>query len=96
MQIKDVKSKTFVMSKSQKPTLFDKARNLYAAVKRASKDGGGMADKELRDSRFNVCKKCELWMSSGNFFMGECAHKKCGCTKFKIYLKSEKCPLNKW
>lgn len=76
--------------------ILKKAGNALKAFGRAAKNGFKTADKREIDIRRNICTTCEKWNPSGNLGFGECLHKKCGCTKFKIHLASESCPLGKW
>lgn len=49
------------------------------------------ADKELSETRFEICKACPELINITN----QC--KKCGCfMAAKTKIESAKCPLNKW
>ena len=77
-----------------------KAKNLVKATARvieASFERNEIfVNKEEKERRMNICNACNMWKPSGNLGMGECTHEKCGCTKLKRGLATEKCPLNKW
>ncbi len=78
---------------SNRPTLFQKAKNLAGAAKRigqAAARGQKIAvSKEEADRRMAICQECE-------FFIGKSCMK-CGCViKFKARLETEHCPIAKW
>ena len=54
-----------------------------------------VSDQE-RSHRLAICRDCEYWSEGGNRGLGECRHEKCGCTRFKHGLATERCPLDKW
>lgn len=58
--------------------------------------GFAMASREDRRARDKICAQCPYWSSSGNFFLGECQHADCGCTKAKTALANERCPDGRW
>ena len=79
---------------------FGKAKNLFKATARVveaiSRGDQLFVKTEEWKRRSDICNACELWKPSGNLRMGECTHEKCGCTKLKRGLATERCPLNKW
>ena len=85
-----------ISSTQNRADIFDKARNFYEAIRREIASGSKLATKEKRLYRKKICDDCPLWRPSGNLWLGECTHKKCGCTKFKRFFSSEHCPQNKW
>ena len=78
------------------PSVFIKARNLAAAVRRQIANGAKLAPRPVRQRRLQECAACEIWKSGGNFGLGECTHKSCGCSRYKRFFLTEKCPLGKW
>jgi hypothetical protein len=93
------KSKT-VKSTSVEPTVADMATNAGYAAWRATQSllrgDTLLVDAEIYAARADACNACEYWDASARLGLGKCKHKKCGCTKFKRWLTTEKCPLGKW
>lgn len=73
-----------------------KARNLLYALRRWKREGYRLATKPQRNVRAAICSACPYWHPAGNLWLGECRAPGCGCTRAKIWLASEKCPLGKW
>jgi len=46
--------------------------------------------------RLHICRKCGDWDEKARKGLGKCNHKKCGCTKLKLWMRTEKCPAGKW
>jgi hypothetical protein len=46
--------------------------------------------------RMSVCAACDFWNADARGGLGKCSHPKCGCSKFKGWLATEMCPINKW
>jgi hypothetical protein len=78
------------------PTLADLASNFGSAISRWTAAGFPTVDAETYATRTTICAGCPLWDAKARFGLGKCTHKKCGCTKFKRWLTTEKCPLGKW
>ena len=78
------------------PTALELASNFASAVARWAAAGFQVASREAYDGRTAACAACEFWDGSARLGLGKCAHKKCGCTRFKRWLASERCPLGKW
>lgn len=77
------------------PSLVEQAKNAATAAGRAAK--AALTGKEVlvsddeHDRRLAVCHDCEIYDKKRK----RC--KKCGCyTSKKVWLSTEKCPLNKW
>lgn len=89
-----------IASQKKSVGIIKKAKNVVKATARvieAVREGSEIfATKEERERRLSICNVCGLWKPSGNLGMGECTHEKCGCTKLKRGLATERCPLNKW
>ncbi len=63
-------------------------KNFSSSMSRWAKSGFSLAEKQVYETRKNICKSCD-------FFTGNrCS--KCGCFTAKLWLKSEKCPITKW
>jgi len=78
------------------PKLIDKAANLTKALGTWAKSGFKVADKKTIKLRKSACELCKFWKHDGNMGLGKCNHEKCGCTKIKWWLATEKCPAGKW
>lgn len=73
-----------------------KLRNLKTAMKRWQASGFEMAPGRERKIRSAICSVCPHWNGLGNFGLGECKAPGCGCTRAKVWLATEACPLGKW
>lgn len=73
-----------------------KFSRLMRSIRIWNSKGRPMASKELRRSRLLACRECAYWSSDGNLWLGECRHRSCGCSKFKAWLATEKCPILRW
>ena len=71
-------------------------KNFGSAAKRWVKAGFEVVPKAVFDNRSKICEECPFW--SGNTTPGYPINfcTKCGCTKLKAYLPTEKCPIGKW
>jgi hypothetical protein len=49
---------------------------------------------EQLGERRDICLACPLWKGESVLGIGKCGA--CGCTGFKLYAASEKCPQGKW
>lgn len=78
------------------PTAAELAANFTVAVARWSAAGFPVVSRKIYDARAAICAPCEFWDGSARLDLGKCTHKKCGCTKMKRWLATEKCPLGKW
>ncbi len=82
------------------PNIFGQAVNLGLATRRVANAVIArepvLVSKDEIDYRLSVCRSCDLWDENGNVGLGKCNHEKCGCTKLKQGLATEKCPINKW
>lgn len=78
-----------------KPDILVNATSALARVAVATVSGQPiLASTEERDRRLAICRTCEWWAESGNLGFGKC--RKCGCTRLKQSLATERCPLAKW
>ena len=51
-------------------------------------------NENLYRERKDICDRCEWWDAGGYGGVGKC--RKCGCSRFKLYLATERCPIDKW
>lgn len=49
---------------------------------------------ETVEKRKAICNDCQFWDAAGNMGFGKCL--KCGCTKAKLLLAAQECPIGKW
>lgn len=78
----------------QKPT--SKFTNLKTAMKKWVASGCQLAPRQQRKIRIAICSVCPHWNGDGNIGLGECLAPGCGCTRAKVWLATERCPLKKW
>jgi hypothetical protein len=78
------------------PTVFDLTFNFSKAVSKWVANGAPVVSEEEYNKRSSICDGCEHWDGKARLGLGKCNVPSCGCTKFKRWLKTEKCPLNKW
>ena len=58
--------------------------------------GFKIAPPVVRSIRYQICLGCTFWDDQARMGLGKCRHSKCGCTKLKLALGTEACPLGKW
>jgi hypothetical protein len=78
------------------PSGEEMARNFAGATAKWVKAGLPVVPREIYEARGAVCETCEFWDGAARFGLGKCNAPGCGCTKFKRWLATEKCPLKKW
>lgn len=78
------------------PTVLDMADHLGGALVKWAARGFPIADRGLRIHRLGLCRQCVHWREDARAGLGKCAHPSCGCTKAKVFLKTEKCPIGRW
>lgn len=80
------------------PTIAQMAENFGGAVSRWIEGGYSVVSREEFDRRLTLCRACPFWDEKARFGMGKCNHPACGCTKGKMWLATERCPLSppKW
>lgn len=78
------------------PSIIQEATNLADALSNWAKAGFPVADEERIKAIQAICQSCPQWDGSARVGLGKCNSVKCGCTKFKWWLKTSKCPENKW
>lgn len=80
----------------KEPTASELAANFGSALAKWSVAGFPVVSREIYEARASACAPCEFWNATARLGLGKCTHKKCGCTKMKRWLVTEKCPLGKW
>jgi len=73
------------------PTTAEMAKNFTSSMARWVGAGFKTVDEELYNKRLLTCRECEHWKEAG---IGRCM--KCGCAGIKLWLATEKCPIDKW
>jgi hypothetical protein len=77
-------------------TVLTKAERMMRALNRWQRAGFKIAPLEERERRGGICDLCPHWKPEGNWGLGECTAPGCGCTRAKVWLATERCPLGKW
>lgn len=80
----------------QEPSVADLAKNFGGALSRWFAAGLPIVSKDEYARRAKICDSCPHWDAAARAGLGKCKHKKCGCTSFKRWLATEKCPIGKW
>jgi len=78
------------------PTLVDLATNFATATARWAAEGFPVVDQAVYAARAAACDACEYWDGAARLGLGKCKHAKCGCTRFKRWLATERCPIARW
>ncbi len=80
------------------PTIAGMLANFAAATARWAKAGLPVVADDQFKQRLNLCRNCPkgYWQETARFGLGKCASPGCGCTKLKLWLATEKCPLGVW
>jgi hypothetical protein len=78
------------------PTASELAANFAGAMARWSSAGFAIVDERTYAARAAICEACPHWDARARLGLGKCCAPGCGCTKFKRWLATEKCPLGKW
>ena len=76
------------------PNGFDMIRNFGTSIAAWATSGFLIADKETFTRRLAICEACPFWNPRARFALGKC--EKCGCTKLKHWLATERCPDKRW
>ena len=75
------------------PTLPQLAANFAQATHRWAKAGFPRVKKRIYHARLATCRACPHWAEDARLGLGSCRHKGCGCTRLKLWLATERCPL---
>jgi hypothetical protein len=78
------------------PKLTELAHRAGRAFLAWAKAGFPVADERTIKHRRAACLNCQWWNGEARGGLGKCAHAKCGCTKLKWWLATEKCPDGRW
>jgi hypothetical protein len=78
------------------PSTFEMAVNLSSAMRRWAASGLKTVSEQEYEARSAVCSACAFWDASARMGLGKCNAPGCGCTKLKLWLATEKCPIGKW
>ena len=76
------------------PTFLQQTASLTASLWEWSKAGFPVADEQVIAARRATCVACPEWDGTARLGAGKCG--KCGCSQFKWWLATERCPLGKW
>lgn len=76
----------------EEPSLLELARNFAGATARWAAAGMPVVSPDTYHTRLAACEACPEWQAAGMY--ARCGL--CGCTKLKLWLATEKCPLAKW
>lgn len=78
------------------PTVAELVSNFTGAVTRWFRSGTPVVTEAQYQARTLICEGCEFYDAQAWLGFGKCRHKKCGCTRFKRLMATEKCPEGKW
>ena len=78
------------------PSVVVTVGNFIKAMVSASKDGFRMVSRPVMEKRLAICRACEYWSDDARLGFGKCSHPGCGCSRGKLYLKSQACPMHLW
>ena len=86
--------KLSVETSGELPSGFDMMKNFTASALAWAASGFLLVSKVAFDQRMSVCNVCPFWKPRVRFTLGKC--EKCGCTKLKQWLATERCPDERW
>lgn len=78
------------------PTLAELASNFSTALGKWIAAGVPVVSQSLYEARAAACAACHLWDAEARAGLGKCNAPGCGCTMFKRWLATERCPLGEW
>lgn len=84
------------------PGMIPRAVSLARSIGRWVANGAKVVSEAVLNQRLDQCQgntelgisRCPHWNGSRLFGTMQCG--KCGCTKLKLYLPTERCPIGKW
>jgi len=76
------------------PTFGELIKRAGTALVNFSRSGFEVVPDEVLVERRAICLECPLWKGESFFGVGRCGA--CGCSGFKLYAASERCPKDKW
>ena len=78
------------------PTVVDLAANFATATAKWAARGFPVVDQATYAARAAICEACEYWDGAARLGLGKCRQPKCGCTRFKRWIATERCPRARW
>lgn len=78
------------------PTKLEMATNFAGSMVRFAIHGFKTVSEEQYKARLAICGKCNFWDDSARFGLGKCNAPGCGCSRYKMLIAGEKCPIGKW
>ena len=75
-------------------TLLDMAKNFAGEVATWVKEGVPTVSEDEFKKRADICSGCEFFDPEAFGGRGRC--KQCGCSSWKLFLATSKCPVDKW
>lgn len=78
----------------EEPSLLTRAQSLAKAVTRWAGSGFKTRTVEEAEAALNICRECNFYDGESGLLKIVC--KKCKCSRKKVYMKSESCPIGKW
>lgn len=78
------------------PDAAEMVANFTAAVCRWVAAGLPVVSGEAYKARREACNACHWWNGGAMLGLGKCTHAGCGCTRFKPWLATERCPAGLW
>lgn len=78
------------------PGIADLVQNFAGAIGRWASAGFPVVSEEVFQARLAECRRCDFWDEVARLGLGECNHQNCGCTRFKLWVQTEICPLGNW
>lgn len=78
------------------PRMTELAHRAGRALLKWARAGFPVADEATITQRRAACQSCPHWQAQARRGLGKCGHAKCGCTKLKWWLATERCPDGRW
>lgn len=78
------------------PTIVELLGNFAGAIGRIARRGLRFVDASAYAARLEQCRGCPQWDEAGFAGLGRCRHRKCGCSRLKLLLATESCPIGNW
>jgi hypothetical protein len=75
-------------------TFFERVAKFASASIQWAASGFKVVNSHQYNQRLATCQQCEKWHGEKAFGLGQCGS--CGCSGVKLFMVTEKCPLNKW
>lgn len=78
------------------PSIVELAQNFSIATTRWAAEGFPVVSEAVYAQRSAVCEECRFWDGAARLGLGKCKAPGCGCTRFKRWLATERCPEKLW